>query len=518
MVHDRETAMKRKNIALNMVANIISFFVSLCISFFLTPYVIEAVGMETYGLVGLANSFVGYLTVVTAALNSMASRFIVIELHREHEEKARTYFSSVLIANTVLAVLITIPALWLILNIGVLNVSDSLLTDARITFALILFNFIVSLLSALYGIVLYARNILWKGSFRTVEGNVIRVVLIGLFFTVFSRKVYYVVLATFLSGLYCIAFNVYYTRKYTPELRVEPRLFSLQAIRELVSAGIWNSVTRLSQILLDGLDLLLSNLFIDGVMTGNVSVAKTIPALYTGVLGVLSDSFYPSFLELYSKRRMAELIEEIKLSISVLSGISGICMSMLFVYAREFYSLWLPDSDAGLLQVLTYLATGTVMISGCVYSLFSVFSLTNKVRNNSIALLITGLLSVATTFVCLKFTDLGIYAIVGVSSVYGIIRNMTFTPIYAAKCLGLPSGTFYPVLFRNLLTIAVLVLLDMLVKHLLYPASWLLLIANGAIDVLIGVVVTVFISFGRKERKAMLLRAKAVLARMGERK
>ena len=500
--------MKNKNIALNMIANIVSFVVNLCISFFLTPYITKTVGIEAYGLVGLANSFVGYITVVTSALNSMASRFIVIELHRNHKEKANTYFSSVLIANTIFAVLITLPAIWLIANINILNVSSGLLTDARLTFAIILLNFIVSLISAIYGIVLYAKNLLWKGSFRTVEGSIIRIVLIGLFFTLLSEKVYFVVLATFLSGLYTIAFNYYYTKKYTPELKVETRLFSFSAIKELVSAGIWNSITRLSQILLDGLDLLLSNLFIDGTMTGNVTIAKTVPSLYTTVVAMLSDSFYPSFLELYSKHKTEELVKEIKLSIRVLSSISGICLSMLFVYAKEFYLLWLPGSDAELLRTITYLAAGTVLISGSVYSLFYVFSLTNKIRNNSFALLITGLLSVGTTFICLKYTNLGIYAIVGVSSVYGIIRNMTFTPIYAAKCLGIPGGTFYPVILRNLLNILVLVFIDMAVKHFLYPTSWWLLIANGAIDLVLGVIVTIFLTFGKNDRKEMLERCR----------
>ncbi len=43
-------------------------------------------------------------------------------------------------------------------------------------------------------------------------------------------------------------FNYYYTKKYTPELRVRKKYFSFSAIKELVAAGIWNSITKLSQI------------------------------------------------------------------------------------------------------------------------------------------------------------------------------------------------------------------------------------------------------------------------------
>lgn len=283
LLENRMMKNNNRTVALNMIANVLSFGVSLIISFFLTPYITKNVGTEAYGLVGLANSFINYINVITAALNSMASRFIIIELHKKNTKKANIYYSSVLIANTIFAFVLLLPAIWLIINIKILNISPDFLFDARMTFSIIFINFIVSLLGAFLGIVLYAKNILWKGSFRTLESNILRVFLIVVFFILFGTKIYYVVLATLVSGLYCYAFNYYYTKKYTPELRVRKKYFSFSAIKELAAAGIWNSITKLSQILLDGLDLLLSNLFINGLMTGNVSIAKTIPSLYTSL-------------------------------------------------------------------------------------------------------------------------------------------------------------------------------------------------------------------------------------------
>lgn len=502
--------MKSNNraIALNMVANILSFGVSMIISFFLTPYVTENVGMEAYGLVGLANSFISYINVITAALNSMASRFIIVQLHKGNDKKANEYFSSALIANTMFAGIILLPAIWLIKNIGVLNISENLLVDARITFTLVFVNFVIGLISAFFGIVLYAKNMIWKGAFRTLESNIMRVLLIVFLFSCFSGKIYYVVLAGLITSFYCIGFNVYYTRKYVPELKMRRKYFNIRAIIELISSGIWNSVTKLSQILLDGLDLLLSNLFISGVMTGNVSVAKTIPSLYTSVVALLSDSFYPEFLSLYSKNKTSELLNAIKKSINVLSAVSGICLSLLMVYAKDFYMLWLPDSDSDLLRALTLLSVGTVLISGCVYSLFSVFSMANKVKMNSIALLVTGVLSTGTTFICLKTTNLGVYAIVGVSSCYGILRNLLFTPIYAAKCLNVDKFTFYPTIFKNLINVVCLILIDNVIRHFIAPISWGMLVINGLIAVIIGGILTAFVMFSKEQRMELLKRFK----------
>ena len=99
---------------LNFVTSIISMIVSLGISFVLTPYLIENLGKEAYAFYPIANNFVSYMTIITMTLNSMASRFITIEISRQNKKKAQEYFSSVLGANIVLASLLLIPMICIV--------------------------------------------------------------------------------------------------------------------------------------------------------------------------------------------------------------------------------------------------------------------------------------------------------------------------------------------------------------------------------------------------------------------
>ena len=71
-----------------MIATLIAFAVNMGINFFLSPYIISNVGMDAYGFVTLANNFVMYASLITIALNSMASRFITVELYRNNKEEA----------------------------------------------------------------------------------------------------------------------------------------------------------------------------------------------------------------------------------------------------------------------------------------------------------------------------------------------------------------------------------------------------------------------------------------------
>mgnify|MGYP000503121874 CR=1 FL=1 len=83
--------MDKKRLAINMAAQLLAFAVNMGISFFLAP-IIEAQMANTYGFVSLPISFVLYAQIVVSALNTMASRFVTIHIHRGEEQEAREYF------------------------------------------------------------------------------------------------------------------------------------------------------------------------------------------------------------------------------------------------------------------------------------------------------------------------------------------------------------------------------------------------------------------------------------------
>ena len=74
---------EKKKLAINMFGQVLNLGINFCISFFLTPYIISQVGAEAYGFVGLANEFIGYAQIITVAINSMASRFIILKFQKK---------------------------------------------------------------------------------------------------------------------------------------------------------------------------------------------------------------------------------------------------------------------------------------------------------------------------------------------------------------------------------------------------------------------------------------------------
>lgn len=149
----------KKKFALNFAAQIAVLGTQFIISFVLTPIVLQKLGDEAYGFVGLVNNFVSYVAIITAALNAMASRFITVSYHEGDTENAEEYFSSVFFSNCIMAFAIFVGSVFLAANIETLvSVTPELVSDLRITVLLAFMNAGIGLLTVVFGVAAFIKN------------------------------------------------------------------------------------------------------------------------------------------------------------------------------------------------------------------------------------------------------------------------------------------------------------------------------------------------------------------------
>ena len=77
--------MNKKRVAINMTAQLLAFAVNMLLGFILVP-VIDSMIPNAYGFTDIANKFVQAAQIIVSALNTMASRFITIHIHRNDRE------------------------------------------------------------------------------------------------------------------------------------------------------------------------------------------------------------------------------------------------------------------------------------------------------------------------------------------------------------------------------------------------------------------------------------------------
>ena len=77
---------------INITAAVLNMLVTTLISFVLSPYIVSTLGVEANGFVGLAQNFITYAALISTALNSMGSRFMMMAYYNDEHDKLRRYF------------------------------------------------------------------------------------------------------------------------------------------------------------------------------------------------------------------------------------------------------------------------------------------------------------------------------------------------------------------------------------------------------------------------------------------
>lgn len=494
----------KKQVYINLIAQTLAFAVNLGISFFLTPFIVNHIGVEANGFVGLANNFVEYAQLITVALNSMAGRFITIKIHQKNEEDANKYFTSVFFANLFLSIILTIIFTFVVIFLGnIVNISNDILGDIKILWALIFANFIISIFASIFSISTFVENRLDMTAISNIRGIIIKAVILVVCYKFFRPFTFYVGIAMIALGLNNLISHIIYKNRLVPNLKIRKRYFNFKYLKELLSAGIWNSVSKLSSILSSGLDLIITNIFVNSVAMGVMNLSKTISNIVLSLFGTLASIFAPqltiSFAEGDSEGMKKQLISSIKL----MGLFSAIPIAVLIGFGKSFYELWVPSQNAVLLEILTIITSLNLIFALPLEPLYNIFTVKNKIKISSIALVIFSICSITTVFVGLNFIyneDFKIIYIASVGAFYNILRVLTFLPIYGAKCLDFKNTTFYPAILKNTLSVVILVIIAFGINFVLNINSWVKMIVACMLLGMVGLVINIFILFNREER------------------
>ena len=106
--------------------------------------------------------------------------------------------------------------------------------------------------------------------------------------------------------------------------------------------------------------------------------------------------------------------------------------------------------------------------------LWNIFIITNKVKGSSLYQLFNSIIPFVTIIGLMYVTtddSVKIIIVAGIHSVYCVIRNLTFLPIYGARCLNFKNYTFYPDLFRAILNTILVIAFGFSLK-ILYFNTW----------------------------------------------
>lgn len=503
----KNTRSKNQQLMINIVAQLLSFGVNIGIGFFLTPYIIKTVGSTAYGFVGLANNFVSYVQILTIALNSMAGRFIAISYYKNKMEDVKKYYTSVLFANLLIALVLSVPITLVLIYLDKLvNVPVELVLDVRILWALLFGTMLISIIGSIFNNAAYVKNRLELVSLRTIESNIIKATLLLGTFSLLNPKIWYVGFTSLVCALYVICINMYYTKKLLPFVEIRKKYFDFGKIKELVISGIWNSISQLGSILSTGLDLLITNLFVGAGPMGIVSISKTIPTYVQSLFITVSSVFAPQLTISYAQDDSEDVKRQLSMAMKIMGLFASIPIAIIVAYGTDFYRLWTPTQDAKVLMLLTSAAVLEYPVSLLVYPLENVFATTNKVKISSLTTICCSLCSCITVFMLVPRVngDFGkMLVVVGVSCFYNLIKNTIFIPQFCARILGIKPSLFYGIIGKSVFSTLILVVIALFIKSKYIAGSWFGLFLVACCIAGVGLLINIIFLLNKQDRSVL---------------
>lgn len=501
--------MINKRFVINLISNTLSYGTTVLVAFVLTPFLIQTLGKEIYSFYPLANNFVSYMSILTVALNSMSSRFIMVELIKKNKEGANTYFTSVFYGNIIMSFILGIIMLIIVRYLHmILNIPINMIETVKILFSLIFLSMLVNILTTVFGIATFIKNRLDLSSFIEIGKGILRIILYIFFFRLLKPSIVYIGIVTLIVAIFGFIVNFILNKRLLPEMSFHISYMKRRALITILSSGIWNSINQLGAVLISSISLFMSNILLGENAAGDYSIVQIVPLFLSGVISMLTSIFLPELTKKFAEGNVKLLVKDIHNSQKLIGIITNVLVAIFIAMGTDFFKLWVPGEDSIKLQNLSILSTIPMLVTGSVWTITNLFTVTNTVKMPSIVTNLCGALNIGISILLIKTTNLGTYSIAISQFIVIMIRVGFFIPIYPTLHFKIKKTTFYPIVIRTLGSAFINFYFFTFIKGYFQLNSWASILVYAIFCGILGLIISCCIILNPIDIKLLIFKSK----------
>lgn len=309
--HSENTKRIAKNTLFLYTRVLFSMFVSL----YSSRVILNALGVENYGIYNVVGGFVGMFSIISSALSSSIGRFLTFELGTGDNKKLKEVFSTSLLIQLVLSGIVVIVAetvgLWFV-NYKMVIPTERLYA-ANWVFQASIFSFILGLFSSPYNASMIAHEKMNVFAYLGILSTILNLAIV-LFIAYapfeFDKLIVYALLLMSVGLMMQMIYLVYSWRNFE-ESRVYPK-FHKQCWKEMSGFAGWNAIGCTAAILKDqGVNILL-NLFFGPVVNAARGISVSVSNAVCQFSGNFMTAVSPQITKTYAsqdRQYMFSLVE-----------------------------------------------------------------------------------------------------------------------------------------------------------------------------------------------------------------
>ncbi len=493
-----------------VVLSYINLIIGNVIPLIYTPMMLSLLGQSEYGLYTLANTIVGYLSLLSFGMGSAIVRYITKYKVSGDKEKERQMFGLFTFLFTVLAVIVFVLGIILSFNVhlfysNTLNASE--LQTMRILIILCTINSAVTFLFTTYlsMIMIYERYVFRQilNIFTTVAMPCVNIIVLymGL------ASVGMVVSSTVLNILVSVASVIYCHRS----LHIKPKFKGMPfgELREIFGFCFFVFLGSVVDMLFWSTDKIIIGAVIGTVAVAVYNVGATFNTIVTSISTTISSVLTPKVTNMVFSSENTKVLTDFFIKVGRLQYlVVSLVVSGFIVFGRQFIHLWVGDGyyEAYFVALLTLLPVVVPLIQN---TGLSIVMAQNKHKFRSIVYLIIAIVNVLTTAMAVNYW--GIIGAAACSAASYIIGQGFIMNWYYWKKTGIDIPLFWKNIIKMSLAPAVMITAGLIICNFIALESWVMLFIGIAIYLLCYIPIAWFTGMNEYEKNIIITPLKNVI-------
>lgn len=352
---------RSKTIAKNAVVLYLRLLFMTFINFYTVRVILDALGIDDYGIYNVVGSFVSMFSLISSSLNTASTRFTSFALGKNDKEYAKRIFCTQMNIQMFLAIIILIlgetAGLWFINYKMVIPAGR--LVAANWCFQFSLLNFAINLTQVPYSSAVIAHEKMGTFAFLSIWSAIFQLILSYLVTVSPIDKLIFYGAALWLNAwVVRLMYRVYCKKKF--EECTYHFIFDKKLAKEIFNFSGWNIIGSSAAILRDQGNNILLNLFFGPSVNAARGIGNKVFHIASNFTGSLNSAFSPQITKSYSSDDKEFMFKIMYKGTRMIYYLMLFLAIPLIINANYILHLWLKEvpAEAVLFGQLMFLRWG----------------------------------------------------------------------------------------------------------------------------------------------------------------
>lgn len=396
-----DSSANNKRIAKNTLLLYFRMLFLMLISLYTSRVILDALGVEDYGIYNVVGGFVSMFALISAALTSASSRFLNFELGKGDLARQNVVFSTAVTIQTGLAFFVAILSeaigIWYVNNVMVLP--EDRLVAANWCFQFSVFHFCMNLITVPYNASIIAHERMKAFAYVGILQGLAQLVISFLtYWEPFDRLVYYALLLMLLQFLIQCIYMMYCRKNFSEcyyRFVVDKPL-----LKHMFSYSMWHLIGNGAAVLKDhGVNVVL-NVFFGPAVNAARGIASQVERAVGQFVGNFMIAMDPQITQSYARGEY-DYTHKLVNTGARFSFYLLLLLSLPIIINADFIlHIWLKNVPDYAVE-FTQLALIAIMITSLSRPLITAQNATGNVRNYQLVVGGVELLNLPLSYVCL---------------------------------------------------------------------------------------------------------------------